>query len=510
MDAIGDAEHALRPRAGYVTTTNVIDSIYHSMEAALVKRGAPLKLCNGILKSAPRARREAFYEAALRHALQIERFNVDGWLLGADDCIIDSSSGRPEARPYDPDDHVSMSIGFDAKNFRSNADTPEYREFKTKILRVFRDPGVCEWAMRVLAQLTFDGDTVFGQRHTEFVCAERGSGKTLLFKMTLAMLGQYAGVINYSELTSHMQSGSTDYNSFAMHIAFRRLIVADEGDENVGTQRARPVCWTRLKAIQGNAPKKARLAGKNQYKTVETGFVGLIAVLCNPSNMTEQPTDEMVPTLSLLNDECLAQFGDVDDPDNYRFLKDETFLRDSVIRSNRLHMLTLLSEYYDPAFNVMSNMPDMLIHIRNNWDIERPPVVEGDVPEVEETVDDTSNDAAVVQVDGELVNAITNMIAKDTACYIKRVEFLDKFMETYPAIWARIGGDDPETFNASTGVSSRLWERILNACQRVPGGVHWKIRAHKGMWYAQGSEMGIAYGRGFKLEGWHLPEWRLA
>ena len=125
-------------------------------------------------------------------------------------------------------------------------------------------------------------------------------------------------------------------------------------------------------------------------------------------------------------------------------------------------------------------------------------------------MDDTSNDAAVVQVDGELVNAITNMIAKDTACYIKRVEFLEKFMETYPAIWAMIGGDDPETFNASTGVSSRLWERILNACQRVPGGVHWKIRPHKGMWYAQGSEMGIAYGRGFKVKGWHLPEWRLA
>ena len=395
------------------TTTNVIDSIHHRMETALVKHGAPLKLCNDILKSAQNHRRKAFYEAALRHALEIERFNVDGWLLGADDCIIDSSSGRPEARPYDPDDHVSMSIGFDAKKFRSNADTPEYREFKTKILRVFRDPCVCEWAMRVLAQLTFDGDTVFGQRHTEFVCAKRGSGKTLLFKMALAMLGQYAGVINYSELTSHMQSGSIDYNSFAMHIAFKRLIVADEGDENVGTQRARPVCWTRLKAIQGNAPKKARLAGKNQYMTVETGFVGLIVVLCNPSNMTEQPTDEMVPTLSLLNDECLAQFGDVDDPGNYRFLKDETFLKDSVILSNRLHMLTLLSEYYDGNFVPMRDMPVMLKDIRENWHTGSPTAMEEAGDEYVEEVVTASGSQTETTLNDALVNAVRNLIVAD-------------------------------------------------------------------------------------------------
>jgi len=356
---------------------------------------------------------------------------------------------------------------------------------------------VCEWAMRVLAQLTFDGDTVFGQRHTEFVCAKRGSGKTLLFKMTLAMLGQYAGVINYSELTSHMHSGSTDHNSFAMHIAFKRLIVADEGDENVGTQRARPVCWTRLKAIQGNAPKKARLAGKNQYKTVETGFVGLIAVLCNPSNMTEQPTDEMVPTLSLLNDECLAQFGDVDDPDNYRFLKDETFLRDSVIQSNRLHMLTLLSEYYDPAFNVMNDMPVMLKDIRENWHTGSPTAVEEAGDEYVEEVVTASGSQTETTLNDALVNAVRNLIVADEGGVVKRAEFMESLVKQNPKLWTRMTGDGK--FNPRS-IPYEVWNKVREASDAAGMNLYWKIKKKSGV---------MCYSGGVRVKGWHLFGFRL-
>ena len=71
-------------------------------------------------------------------------FDIDGFLLGGTDGLIDSSSGTPRFRPYRLDDLVSLSVGYDVSALEQERATPTFVQLRYELERLLPVPAIRE------------------------------------------------------------------------------------------------------------------------------------------------------------------------------------------------------------------------------------------------------------------------------------------------------------------------------------------------------------------------------
>lgn len=317
------------------------------------------------------AKRILIEEAAVVHVDAWDDFDLDGRLTGGDDAILDTSSGQVVVRECTFDDHVSYNVGYNVSNVISNRTTAEYAEFKAKLLRIIKEPGHRDFLLPLVANVVLNGHIAWLLKLIMAVCGPKDSAKSTLFMYVLAAIGDYGGNIDYNELTSGQATGSSNDAAMRIYLGLKRFCLIDEGQEEDADQaRGRKrMLHSRIKSFMGGTPKKARASNSLNYSEV-TKFP-FFCITLNQSNMFAKPANkDDLDRWLLINATSLASFksGVVDGDAAHVYAKDPDFVKSETIKKNRLHMLSLLCEYYDAGFDPEVALPADLRRIRDEWD----------------------------------------------------------------------------------------------------------------------------------------------
>ncbi|MEK9577708.1 MAG: hypothetical protein VW008_00010 [Aquiluna sp.] len=321
------------------------------------------------------------FEAAMRHVEAWDDFDEDGHLLGGNDGLIDTSSGRVVVRDYEMGkDRVSASVGYDIKGVPENMHSHDYATFKHKLLRILKDEIQRDYVLFLISMVVLDGGISWAIKLACVVCAPKDCAKTCLFQFVFEALGpEYAAMLDFIYLTMANSSNSTNEAAIRRLLNKKRFVFVDEGadmDEGGSTARlSQRLSHARLKSYMSTARKMSRTIKSHDFE--ECNSIPMIFIAVNESNMFARPTnDDDLKRWVVLNKDSMASFqsGVDDDPANHVYAKDTEFLLKGSLRSNRLNMLTLLCEYYDKcpyktAAELETNMPPCLIANRDNWDV---------------------------------------------------------------------------------------------------------------------------------------------
>jgi hypothetical protein len=314
-----------------------------------------------------------FTEAVQTYVTAWDDFDLNGRLMGGDDAIIDTSSGSVEVRSCTHADHVSYNVGYDIKNVLENQKTAEYLAFKQKLERIIKVPGHRSYLMPLLAAVALNGHKAWLMKLIMAVCGPKDSAKSTLFLYLIAALGNdYSGNIDFNELTTGQATGSCNDAAMRMYLDRKRFCLIDEGEEDdsdVSGRSRKRLMHSRIKSLMSNTPKKARGAHSLQYNNV--GNFPFIVITLNQSNMFAKPSNnDDLDRWLLLNADSLAKFktGVDDDDVAHVYTKDPGFVHPETVKANRIHMLSLLCEYYNASFDEEASIPTDLLRVRNEWD----------------------------------------------------------------------------------------------------------------------------------------------
>jgi hypothetical protein len=326
-------------------------------------------------ESSLNAAESIFIEAVQTYVTAFDDFDLNGRLMGGDDLIIDTSSGSVVLRECTRDDHVSYSVGYDIKTVLTNQKTAEYLAFKQKLERIIKVPGHRAYLMPLLAAVALNGNKAWLMKLIMAMCGPKDSAKSTLFLYVVKALGDdYSGNIDFNELTTGQSTGSCNDAAMRRYLDRKRFCLIDEGaeDDDDGTQSSgrsrKRLMHSRIKSLMSNTPKKARNAHSLQYSNV--GKFPFIVITLNQSNMFPKPSNKDDRNRWLLvNADSLAKFktGVVDDDVAHVYAKDADFVSDETINKNRIHMLSLLCEYYNSTFDEEASIPDDMLQVREEW-----------------------------------------------------------------------------------------------------------------------------------------------
>ena len=313
-----------------------------------------------------------FTNAVALHVDAWDDFDLDGRLMGGDDVILDTSQGEVLVRACEHKDHVSYNVGYEIGSVLTNQATDEYREFKEKLLRIIKVPGHRDCLLPLVSAVVLNGHVAWLLKLIMAVCGPKDSAKSTLFMYVLAALGDdYGGTLAFNELTSGQATGSCNDAAMRRYLNLKRFCLVDEGEEEdsgraYGRKR---LLQSRIKSFMSNTPKKSR--GAHTLTYTDTSKFPFFCITLNQSNMFDKPqnTDDLERWL-LINATSLSKFktGVVDDADAHVYAKDPEFVKPETIKKNRLHMLSLLCEYYNAGFDAEKSIPDDLKRIRDEWD----------------------------------------------------------------------------------------------------------------------------------------------
>lgn len=361
-----------------------------------------------------------FTEAVALHVEAWDDFDLDGRLTGGDDAILDTSSGKVVVRECTFHDHVSYNVGYNIANAISNRTTAEYTEFKTKLLRIIKEPDHRDFLLPIVANVVLNGHVAWLLKLIMVMCGPKDSAKSTLFLYVLSAIGNdYGGNIDFNELTSGQATGSSNDAAMRLYLSLKRFCLIDEGEEeDIDHSKGRKrMLHSRIKSFMSNTPRKSRAAHTLNY--TEVAKFPFFCITLNQANMFAKPgnADDLERWL-LINATSLASFkaGVVDDDVAHVYTKDPDFVKPETIKKNRLHMLSLLCEYYDAGFDPEAAMPADLRRIRDEWDYkyETPDspsaAVDGDPPTpyyVVHNKSQTSDEALT-----EVVEQVTGMCTR--------------------------------------------------------------------------------------------------
>ena len=316
---------------------------------------------------------ETFQEAVALYVEEWDDFDLNGHLLGGEDCILDTSSGSVRVRDCTRDDHVSYNVGYAIRDVLTNQQTPEYHAFKAKLERIIKLPPHRKLLLKLLAKVALNGHQAWLLKMIMAVCGPKDSAKSTLFMYLLAALGpDYGGPADFNEFTTGQATGSTNDAALRTYLDRKRFCLIDEGEEEAAEGRPRKrLMHSRIKAFMSNTPKRSRQAHSHKFTQINNFPFFVLAL--NQSNMFSKPSNkDDLDRWLLINSDSLARFkeGVEDDEISGIFMKDANFVTQDTIKRNRLHMLSLLCEYYDADFNVEASIPPDLLAVRDEWRYE--------------------------------------------------------------------------------------------------------------------------------------------
>ena len=376
----GDQFHRLRD--------NVIDETRAKLMAHTDKIVVPSDVTSDGAKSAyRRAVENAVASWALQYTLDAERifmnavtthvdawddFDLDGHLMGGDDAVIDTRSGQVVVRKCTRNDHVTRNVGYEIDNVLTNQTTEEYMDFKQKLLRIIKCETHRDYIMKFVATVVLNGNVAWVVKLYMAVCGPKDSAKTTLFLYVLKALGEYGGTVDFNELTTGQSTGSTNDAAMRQYLSGRRFCLIDEGEEDGDGRIRKRLMQSRIKGLMGNAPRKSRNCHTTNY--VQADNFPFICFALNQSNMFPKPGNkDDLERWVLVNAKSLSKFksGVEDGAEPHVYAKDADFVKPETMKENRLHMLSLLCEYYDPTFTADTAetlIPADLRKTRDDWD----------------------------------------------------------------------------------------------------------------------------------------------
>jgi hypothetical protein len=172
------------------------------------------------------------------------KMNQNTKLLGFDDGVLELDTGTFRPKKYS--DYVTMSMGYDFPTTRDPVAEAEVLEF---FKNVHRDESVREFVLYRLASC-LDGcnSDEIGPMWTG---ASGANGKSKMAELMGAVMGEYGGTLESSQLTTARTSGAA--NSQLASVMFRRFLVIEEPDTMCKTWN-----WEKFKEITGRAEVQVR------------------------------------------------------------------------------------------------------------------------------------------------------------------------------------------------------------------------------------------------------------
>jgi len=181
-------------------------------------------------------------------------FDKDPWLLNALDCTIDLRTGL--THPHNPKDLLTKIAG---AAYDKDVSGSRFSQFIDEVFE--GEPETAEYVQKLLG-LSLTGDT--SEKHVWFPTGGGDNGKTLLFEVTGAAMGDYATVGQKEVIVTHEKHYRSKTFGTANLVGYRRVVFAE-------TEAGDRLNWDILKPLTG----QDTMSIEEKFKQATTGNMQL-------------------------------------------------------------------------------------------------------------------------------------------------------------------------------------------------------------------------------------------
>lgn len=172
------------------------------------------------------------------------KMNQNTKLLGFEDGVLELDTGIFRPKRYS--DYVTMSVGYNYPTERDPAAEAEVMEF---FKQVHRNADVCKFVLYRLASCLEGHNT--DEKGPMWTGASGANGKSKMAELMKAVMGEYSGTLESSQLTTARSSGAA--NSQLASVMFCRLLVVEEPDTMCKSWN-----WEKFKELTGRGNVQVR------------------------------------------------------------------------------------------------------------------------------------------------------------------------------------------------------------------------------------------------------------
>lgn len=256
-----------------------------------------------------------------------EKLDENPDLLGFDNGIYDLKNGC--FRPGTPDDYVTMSVGYNYKEY--HLDDPELKEIQTYFKQVMQEEDMREYVLSLIASY-LDGHC----KQQKFIIwtGSGGNGKSITTDLMKLSMGNYYGILATTVLTRRAGSSSNATPELADKRGKRALVMAEPEEDDT-------IYVGRMKNLTGadTVPARALYGDPFEYKPQ---FKLILA--CN--NLPHIPANDGGTWRRIRVTPWESEFVDVPDPKNPKQIKKDYDIPEKIKRWKQHFMWYLLKVHY--------------------------------------------------------------------------------------------------------------------------------------------------------------------
>lgn len=433
-------------------------------------------------------------------------FDTDGYLLGGEDGVVDSTTGTVEFRPHSVTDLVTMSVGYDIGNLENERCTDTFKKLNDDIInKLLPVKDVRVNALALMAKIVFDGFYAWREKLIIWLIAPKDYAKTTLTRLLALALGGYA-ITETARVIEDPPVSDNEWGSFLQRASKTRFIRIDEG------ARKKKYSWLLLKKLSSSSAQTYREMYKLNRRQVDR--IGMIGVSCNPAEAPERPaSNDDLGRCIVFDHTMLTFFGEEEDASRRMAKKLTELAGDKELMPYRRAFLLLLMDHYTSEKLVFN---DKMIAARERWDFDLPPdnedeeAIDDDVETCSVQVDEASRSHTQSLPSSSTTKLVEWMRSSFTPCESSYIRMFDAYAELEKH--TSILGTATKPNQSPAALKLEACNRMRICCEQALGiGNCFVIGQgnNKSIYYGKQTTLGRANGGGVKIPGWHIPGYKI-